>query len=140
MVEDAKAAILSGTDPFDVSVQHAVDIAKSLAPFIAIYDQKQKPIYSTGILDGQPPLPPSGVFAKTLDGKDNRVTWQPRPDVRIALVVIHFDGNNPGYILAGRSLREVETRVSDLAVMIFIGWFFALIGTLAFVFLSVILS
>ncbi len=41
----------------------------------------------------------------------NRITWQPEKDARIALVVQAYKHENAtGYALVGRSLREVEAR------------------------------
>ncbi len=59
---------------------------------------------------GEIPLPPPGVFAYTRTNRQNRVTWQPEPAVRIAAVIQHVAGAKPGFVLAGRSLREVEVR------------------------------
>jgi hypothetical protein len=39
---------------------------------------------------------------------ERRFTWQPEPEVRLASVLVEYDGANPGFVLAGRSLREVE--------------------------------
>lgn len=47
----------------------------------------------------------------------NRVTWQPSPDVRIALVVVPVRGHPDLVVLAGRSLREVEARVDRIGKM-----------------------
>jgi hypothetical protein len=41
---------------------------------------------------------------------EDRVTWQPEAGVRIAAVIEGYGGAAPGYVLAGRSLREVEIR------------------------------
>ena len=43
-------------------------------------------------------------------GQD-RVTWQPEAGVRMATVVVSFDH---GFVMAGRSLTEVEKRESQV--------------------------
>jgi hypothetical protein len=60
----------------------------------------------------------------------DRITWQPQSGVRSAIVVTQFKGPNPGFILAGRSLREVEIREDDIMHLIFLGWIAILLVTL----------
>jgi hypothetical protein len=50
------------------------------------------------------------------------VTWQPEPSVRIASVVVAYGGAQPGFVLAGRSLRESEVRVDRLTSLLAAGW------------------
>ena len=38
---------------------------------------------------------------------EDRLTWQPEPGVRSATVVVHYQGAQAGFVMAGRSLREV---------------------------------
>ncbi len=46
---------------------------------------------------------------------EDRITWQPEPGIRSAVVVVHYTGATPGYVMAGRSLREVEWRIDRLS-------------------------
>ena len=140
MAEDAARALAGGAMPASI-VPHSeavVDIATSLAPWIAIYDESGTPLESSGVFSGAPPKPPQGVFdvARANQGKDtsvsgqNRVSWQPAPNVRSAIVIQHFLGTHPGYVVAGRSMREVEVRESRLHTMIVLGWLVILGATL----------
>ncbi|HEU4413536.1 MAG TPA: hypothetical protein VFT65_02040 [Candidatus Angelobacter sp.] len=51
-----------------------------------------------------------------------KVTWQPKPGVRLASVIRRVPGKTPGFVLAGRSLRLVEEQESLLKWMAFSIW------------------
>lgn len=97
----------------------SVDIARSLAPFVIIYDS-QGHVMSTGArLNSQTPELPSGVLQNAKNNGELRFTWQPQVDVRIAAVVVPYSG---GYVLAGRSLREIEKREDKLLFQVEAAW------------------
>jgi hypothetical protein len=121
LAEDAATKLEANPRSFVISSEN-VDIAKSLAPFIILYDDSYTPIAGSGTLNGKLPAPPEGVFEYTKLHKQHRVTWQPQSDVRIAAVFVRVEGQQAGYVLAGRSLREVEVREKSLSVMVFLGW------------------
>ena len=77
-----------------------VDISKSLAPFVIVFDQNGNPVSSSGTLNGAIPTIPAGIFQYVRNSGEDRFTWQPAPSVRIAAVV---DKTNSGFILAGRN-------------------------------------
>lgn len=104
-----------------------IDLNKSLAEFVIIFDEQNHPIYSEASLDGKIPIPPKGVFDYVLEHSQDRFTWQPKTAVRIAAVVTKF---NKGFILAGRSLKEVEKREDSLLKQVEIGLGVILITTL----------
>ncbi len=113
MAEDAAAQLAGGQQARDVVPAQKVDIATSLAPYIIIFDNTGKPIASSAQLNGQTPTIPSGVFDYVRQNGEDRITWQPQPGVRSAIVVTQFKGPNSGFVVAGRSLREVEIREDD---------------------------
>ena len=100
-----------------------VDLATSLEPFVILYNSDGAPIHSTGYLDDAVPTPPAGVFAYLRTHPIDKITWQPRPGVRIATVAQRIDGPNPGFILVGRSLTLVQKQEDELRVGTFITWF-----------------
>jgi hypothetical protein len=63
-----------------------------------------------------------GVFDYTRAHGQDRITWQPRSGVRSAAIVARYGGAHPGFVLAGRSLREVEAREDRLTLMVGIAW------------------
>jgi hypothetical protein len=113
-----------------------IDIAKSLSSYIIIYDENGKVVQGSGMLDGKTPGLPPGVLDYAKAHGEDRVTWQPKAGVRQAAVVIHYGGAHPGFVLAGRNLREVERRESQLTLEVALGSITALIvslgGTLLF--------
>jgi len=104
----------------------AIDISKSLAPFVIVYDENGNPLSSSGTLDVAIPTILSGIFQYVRMSGEDRFTWQPENSVRIAAVV---DKTDSGFILAGRNLREVEKREDNILSMAIIGWIGMLIGT-----------
>lgn len=130
MAEDRAVALTGGT-PIDIVIPKTmVDMANSLSPFVIVADENGKLVASSATLDGEKPVPPAGVFMYSKEHGENRVTWQPQPGVRVAVVVKPYHtGNKGGFVLAGRSLREVEERKSALGLRVALGWLFSLVVT-----------
>ena len=132
MAEDTALALNEGQDISKIVSGQKIDIGKSLVPFLIVYDKTGKEIITSAMLEGQVPKIPVGVlFASTVIG-ENRLTWQPAVGVRIAAVVVPF---SKGYVLAGRSLREVEKREEAVGIYVFAAWLINSIGSLVIIFL-----
>ncbi len=114
----------------------SVDIAKSLSPFVVLFNNNGKPIRSTGFLDDSMIDLPPGVFDFTKSHGEHRVTWQPRPGIRMAMVIVSSNASQVGFVASGRSLREVEQREQNLVTIIFFGW----IGCIALILLQALLQ
>ncbi|MCX6715205.1 MAG: hypothetical protein NTX72_05340 [Candidatus Uhrbacteria bacterium] len=101
-----------------------VDIGSSLLPWIQVYDESGEVLYSSvSISDVQStPRVPRGILEWVTKHGEDRVTWQPQKDLRQAIVVTKFNGLRNGYIVAGRSLKEIEKREGELDKVIAIGW------------------
>jgi hypothetical protein len=110
MAEDAAAALARGGTMESVLPTTEVDLEQSIAPFIMVFDETGTPLASSGQLHGQMPTIPAGVFDWVRQHGEDRITWQPEPGVRQAIVVVGYTGSPSGFVLAGRSLREVERR------------------------------
>ncbi len=130
MAEDAAAALDRGESAGTVVPRGGQDIARSLAPFLILYDAQGKPQQASALLGGQLPDYPIGALQAAGNSGENRVTWQPQADVRIASVAVPYQG---GYVVAGRSLREVETREAQIQTIAFLTWILTLIAVLAVV-------
>lgn len=129
MAEDAAQLLEGGASPESIVPQNSVELATSLSPFLIIYDSSGDPQASNASLQGIVPIIPFGSLAYAKAHGENRITWQPAPDVRLATVIVPFGGGDGGYVLAGRSLREVEDRVSQLTTMLGLGWAATLAAT-----------
>jgi hypothetical protein len=119
LAEDLARKLDAGAAPGTVVGAPDVDLAVSLAPFVAVYDPAGTVLAADGMLDGGPPRPPIGVLDAARSSGMDTVTWQPRAGVRIAAVVVPWHG---GTVLAGRSLRVVEDRVGQLRGLAAIAW------------------
>jgi len=110
MAEDAASSLGAGQSIESIVPATKIDIATSLAPYLVVYDDAGKPLASSGLLHNQMPSLPSGVFDYVRAKGENRITWQPEQGVRSAVVIARVTGARQGFVMAGRSLREVEAR------------------------------
>lgn len=127
MAEDTSSFLSSGQEAKDLVPKQSVDISKSLSPFLIIYDDAGQIISSTAMLNDKTPELPKGVMDYTRQSGEDRFTWQPKAGVRVAVVLVHSKG---GFVLAGRSLREVEIREDQLQREVILGWLAANLGAL----------
>ncbi len=147
MAEDAAAGLAQGEVPAALAPRGAtlVDIKNSLSPWLAIYDSAGKPLENSGQLNNEPPQLPVGLFNTStwlpnktyvINGmQETRVTWQPQTDVRQAVVLVKVQSGSGAayYVAAGRSLREVENRESQLNFEVTVLW----AATLASLFVAI---
>ena len=110
LAEDAVAALERGDAMAQVVPAAKVEMDRSLAPFLIVYDESGHAIAGSGTLHGQSPAPPQGVFEFVKTNGEERVTWQPERATRIAAVLIHTSAKPAAFVLAGRNMREVEKR------------------------------
>jgi hypothetical protein len=130
MVEDTAYNLQSGSPVTSVISGSQVDPSRSLAPFVIVYDFQGKVVSSQASIIGQIPDLPKGVLDLVKSNGEQRFTWQPQGSTRIAAVVAAYSGSSSGYVLAGRSLREVEVREGKLQSEISMAWLFSLLGSI----------
>lgn len=126
IAEDISSALNNNIPASTIVGKGKIDMSKSLAPFVILYDSAGKPTSTSAVLNGIVPVPPSGVFKFTSQKGQDRFTWQPADNARIATVVIKYDN---GYVLAGRSMAEVEARAQKLLSQAIFGWAVVMIAT-----------
>ena len=134
IARDLGQAFASGQSPQDLG-QASFDIEKSLSPFIVVYDSSGKALVATALLNGRQPNLPVGVFDYTKKHGEDMFTWQPKNGVRVAAVVEYFSGaggKNSGFVLAGKSLKEVELRIVRIGVIVGAAWILLLISGFIF--------
>jgi hypothetical protein len=122
MAEDTARALSAGGLPASVLPSNQIDMAQSLAPVMVVFDARGEPLASSGLLHGRMPHLPPGVFDYVRLNGEDRVTWQPEIGVRMASVVVGYTGTNPGFVMAARSLREVEKREAQLGYQAGVAW------------------
>jgi hypothetical protein len=125
MAEDAATALANSASPADFmpASRQPFDMSQSLAPFTMIFDSSGLLLESSANLSGKIIVPPVGTFDYAKVHGDDRFTWQPQVDERFAVVLKYYAGAHPGFVLAGRSLREVETREDNLLLLVGLAWF-----------------
>jgi hypothetical protein len=104
-----------------------------------VYSADGTPTAGNGYLDGALPKMPSGVFSEAYVNHENRITWQPRSDIRSAVVIVGIGGGRKGYVMVGRSLKETERRISNLTLQVGVGCVGTLVASLILVVLLEIL-
>lgn len=123
-----------GVAPADAVPSGTVEMARSLSPFVAAYDEQGRPLASQARLNGQTPTLPRGVLDFVRQHGEDRFTWKPGPGIRIAAVVQRVDGLHQGFVLAGRSMREEATRQGLLIQLAGLAW----VAMLGMVFLGTV--
>ncbi len=132
IAEDAAVAISNGEAlPYEMPTSTQADLTKTLSTVAIIFDDAGKSVYSSAQIDGATPIPPNGVFDDTRKNNEDRITWQPKPGVRLAAVVMRVTGKNAGFVVIARSLREVEKRVDVITKLLAIAWAGAIIVLIA---------
>jgi hypothetical protein len=156
LADDLVARLEQGAPPAESVPAATVDMARSLSPFVIVYDGQGHPLASQAQLDGQIPALPSGVFDYVRQHGEERVSWQPvfgaasnknektalsgdlTPQrgrgVRIAAVVQRIqlsNGTLGGFVLAGRNMREVEAREQQVGQMAGLTWI-GMLGVILF--------
>lgn len=122
IAEDYAAELENGIQPELLVPKRKVDIAKSLATYVIIFNDNGDPIASSADIDNQTPTPPKSIFDYVRNNKETRITWQPKQGVRSATVITRYNGVSQGFVLVGRSLREVEKREDNLLSIVSMAW------------------
>ncbi len=130
IVKNIDLALSEGALPSQFNSTHPVEIDKSLSLYVIIYDANGRPISGTGALNGNYPIPSSDVFAYTRSHQIDKFTFEPKPQLRHAVVMTYHDGTTPLYILAGHSLEQVESHIKELLSLSVVFGFISLIGSL----------
>lgn len=134
IAEDVAAALESGQPTSNFSPQNKVDMAKSLDAFAIIYDTDGKVVAGSGAVDGKIPEAPKSSLDYAQVHGDNRLTWEPESGVRSAVVIKPYSAkDSKGFVLVGKSLREIELRERQFGQLAALGWVVALFVTLFFV-------
>ncbi len=136
IAEDVSAQLATGQNPQYFVPQTTIELSKSLATYIMVFDRNGKLIASSVTLDGKQPAVPPGVFASTKDStsKETRFTWEPQNGIRSAVVVDYYQGPVPGFVLIGRNIREVEIREDQQERIVLVAWFITMLASLATIF------
>lgn len=136
ITEEIAEAISKGAPPDQIiPPSGGTDIKNSLSAFAMILDKDGKVVGSSAKLNDKEPVPPKAMLEEAKKQKNSRniVTWEPEKGVRVAAVVrATKSGNDDVYVLAGKSLSEVENRIKQLTTLCLIAWIVLLFLTTLF--------
>jgi hypothetical protein len=132
IAQDLADQLSTGQNPQSFIPPTKTDISRSLANYIMVFDKNGKLVGSSASLDGKDPTLPQGIFSSAKTSKTNelRFTWQPKTGVRSAVVLDYYKGPIPGFVLIGRSLREIEVREDQQEQIVFLGWAVTMLASL----------
>lgn len=111
-----------GGNPMALNANVPVDIEKTLSPYIVFYTLDILPMTSSVVIDNERPILPFGVYAHVKERGEHRLTWQPKPGLRQAVVLNYLDGPTAGYLLVGKSLKEAERTICGLWYILSVMW------------------
>jgi hypothetical protein len=130
MAEDAAAAVGSGQTLESLIPAAKVEISSSLSPYLIVFDASGKVLAGNARLHGAVPAIPPGIFDSVRKAGEDRVTWQPEAGVRQAAVVVPVSSGPGGFVLAGRSMRELEALEDSQLQRVEFGWLVTILVTL----------
>ena len=138
LAQDAVNAINKGADPKLLTGTQRLDLASTLSPYVLIYDANGNAFGSNITLNGQIPKPPAGALNEARKNSINSVTWQPRPGIRQAAVMM---AAQRGYlVVVGRSLQNTEEHIYRLGILVLFGWAVSLVAMLVIVVLQELMT
>jgi hypothetical protein len=131
IAQDLATAIAQGQAQPDqiVPAQGTTELGGTLSPFVMIYSSTSTLIGSSALLNGKNPSFPASVFDYVRAHGQWRQTWQPAPNVREAVVVQPYSGTTSGFLVVGRSLKEIEIRENATELMSGLAGLIALVLT-----------
>jgi hypothetical protein len=119
----AKQELQAGSVATDVTPTLKTDLKSDTSVFMIITDNSKHVLASSAVLDGQTPLPPSGVFSFTSAHGTDHFTWQPQPGVRLATRVVKYGASpNDGFVITGQALKPFQDRISTYTWLAVAGW------------------
>ncbi|MFA6494470.1 MAG: hypothetical protein WCT49_05445 [Candidatus Paceibacterota bacterium] len=132
MAMDA-AFLLSHNAPMGPIVPEiGVELSRSQETFIQVYDEKGSLLDSNATLNGKSLKISKKALSYAKKHGESYTTWQPEKGVRIAAVIVAFQGQNPGFVVTGRSLYTAESRIADAAKLCLLFWTIMMLSAYSF--------
>jgi two-component system, OmpR family, sensor kinase len=116
------ASVLHGMPPAQAPVA-PVDLKKTDDVFVELLTSNGSVVYTTGLLDGEPPSVPATLLA---DAKSRQGAYATQHGVRL-YAFPYFDS---GYVVAGQSTRVPQSNLSGIVVFLIVSAIPALIAAL----------
>lgn len=114
-----------GSDP---ATGPRLELTSDSGPFMIIYGEDNKAVFTTVTLHGEVPNLPVGVLDTTRSAGTDVVTWQPEPGLRMAVVARQAAGK---VVVAGQSLTPFENADKRTQLVLTAGWLASLMVLVA---------
>ena len=122
LAEDTAAQLAAGGAPSEVLPTRTVDIGESLAPYIMVYTEQGQPSAHPPLYMASSPNSPAASSTTCAAGARSVSPGSPTPECAALLSSCPFQAQSAGFVLAGRSLREVERRAEELLWEVAAAW------------------
>ena len=112
IAQDVITALNKGQAQADslVPAEGTTELGESLSPFLMVYSSTSTLVGSSILVNGKnPEFSTSALEASKAKG-ESRITWQAKSGARAAVIIKPFSGKESGFVVVGRSLKEVEMR------------------------------
>ncbi|MDQ0801385.1 hypothetical protein [Arthrobacter sp. SLBN-112] len=103
----------------DVTAGPRLELTPDSGIFLIVYDEGNVPISTTVTLHGTVPSVPDGVLQTARSLGTDTVTWQPEPNLRMAIVAKEAAGK---VVVAGQSLAPFEASDRMTLTFLALGW------------------
>jgi hypothetical protein len=103
------------------------DVLVSRSAWIVVLDATGSMVDTTANMNGQPVRIPDGILSYAKANGTDVVTWQPNAMTRVALVVI-YEPTSKSYVVAGKSMIDIEKHIAQLGVLVSIGSIITILG------------
>ncbi len=127
LAEYGASMIERGLAPEAATGPVRIDISRDHVPYMMVFNSDGQIIASNALLRDVAPKIPSGIFESASTTGEARVTWEPEPGIRSAIVAVAYGGANPGFVVVGKSLRESERRDDVIFSIIAMAWFASMV-------------
>lgn len=126
LVEQSRGLLASGVSAADVAAGPTVELTSGNPPFVIVYDDQHHVLASSAQQSGSVPDLPPGVLDDAVARGEDRVTWQPTPSIREAVVASPWQTTRShGVVVAGTSLTATENRTRQLGLWVWLAWLVA---------------
>ena len=122
LADDAAYLLERGTGAASVTGMRAMELSRTRSPFFIVLNATGAIVAASAQLDGESVTPRPDILFGAQQTGEHRVTWEPREGLPLAVVIRRFEGEYPGYVVAGQSLLETEKNIRTLGVIVLIGW------------------
>lgn len=137
IAEDSAYMLERGVGAASIVGVRQMDLDRTLSPFVIILNGTGGIVASSATFSGSALAPTPEILLQAQENGEHRVTWEPKEDLRFALVIRHLSITYPNYVVIGQSLKPTEAHVAQVKTMVFGAWLGTMLVTLLTVWLFI---